>query len=498
MPAPISVIVIQLDSLNRHFLPPYGNPWVRAPNLTAFAERATVFEQHFAGSLPCMPARREIWTGSEEFWWRPWGPLEPWDFPVAHLCSRQDIPCQLVTDHYHFFEWGAHGYIEDFRGYSFIRGHEYDNFRTRPVETVPDWAEVMLKRHPASMIYLRNVQGFSDEADFFAPRVMAEAAEWLDANRTQKRFYLHVDSFDVHEPFHVPEPYRSMYTDDDYRHYSPWPTYGRSDALSGDELAWVRAQFAGKLTMVDHHLGKLFTKLDEHGLWERTCVILTTDHGHFLGEHGFIGKPAAPLYHTLCHLPLMIWHPEATPGRRVSALTQTVDLHATLLELLGLTRPEAPNVHSRSLLPLLLGQKETHREAAIYGYCGERVGVTSGGWTLLRDHDSSRSPLFWYSLNSDELFSRSFPMRLERPELPTSEAGRFLPGVSARVWRYPAPERAGQPARPDLLFHNDGDLEQEKNLAGARPDIVRDLERHLRAHLRRLNVPAESWLRLRL
>ena len=77
MPDPLSVVLIQLDSLNRHFLEVYGNTWVKTPNLTAFAKRAAVFERHYAGSLPCMPARREIWSGVEEFWWRPWGPLEP-------------------------------------------------------------------------------------------------------------------------------------------------------------------------------------------------------------------------------------------------------------------------------------------------------------------------------------------------------------------------------------------------------------------------------------
>lgn len=73
----LSLIVIQLDSLSRHFLYAYGNDWVYTPTLQAFTERACTFDQHYVGSLPCMPARREIWAGTEEFWWRPWGPLEP-------------------------------------------------------------------------------------------------------------------------------------------------------------------------------------------------------------------------------------------------------------------------------------------------------------------------------------------------------------------------------------------------------------------------------------
>lgn len=503
MPHPLSLIFIQIDSLSRHFLRAYGNDWVKTPNLTAFAEKAAVFDHHYVGSLPCMPARREIWAGAEEFWWRPWGPLEPWDRPVAHLCSQNDIPCQLVTDHYHFFEWGANGYAQDFRGYDFIRGHEYDNWRSEPVREVPDWARVMLERHPASMIYLRNVQHFQTEDDFFAPKVMAAARAWLEANHQHERFYLHVDCFDVHEPFHVPEPYRSLYTDDDYRRYSPWPAYGRINVdgyvLSDEELAWVRAQFAAKLTMVDVHLGRVFDAIERHELWERCCVILTTDHGHFLGEHGLVGKPAAPMYHTLCHIPLMIWHPGgARNGARVDAITQTVDLHVTALELLGLSSPRR-DLASRSLVPLLLGSSDAHRDYAVYGYCGERLGVTDATWTLLRDHDPRQGSAYWYSLHTDQLYGRSFPMRHRRPTLPTDlEAGPFLPGLPQPVWRMKALERAPEAPRPDLLFHQPSDPLQERDLAAAQATQVTRLEQTLRRHLRLQSAPEEQWRRLRL
>ena len=92
-----NVILIQLDSLNRHFLTAYGNTWVQAPNLAAFAEKSHLFLQHHTGSLPCMPARREIWAGAEEFWWRGWGPLEPWDEPLPYLLGQQGVVTQLTT-----------------------------------------------------------------------------------------------------------------------------------------------------------------------------------------------------------------------------------------------------------------------------------------------------------------------------------------------------------------------------------------------------------------
>ena len=504
----LSVILIQIDSLNRHFLPCYGNTSIHAPTLAAFAQRAAVFDRHFVGSLPCMPARREIWTGTAEWWWRGWGPLEPWDQTLAYIAGRHGVTTQLVTDHYHLFEWGSHSYPYDYAGYDFIRGHEYDNWRTDPITDVPLWAERMVERlGDAAKIYLRNVQHFQQEADFFAPQVMQTTANWLDRNHTQSHFFLHVDCFDVHEPFHIPEPYRSLYTDDDHRRYSPWPLYGRVDdgrsALRAAELDWVRAQFAGKLTMVDTWLARVFERLDRYHLWERTCVIVTTDHGHYLGDHGWIGKPDAPLYHTLCHVPLLVWHPHgAHNGGRIDSITQTVDLYATVLDLLGASPSDGEHVHSRSFAPVLMGQQAQHRDYAVYAYNNQRVGVTMGEWTLLRDHDATQSPAYWYTHQVDQLHGRSMWMRGNRPHAyPHLEAGRFVPGVDMPVWRTPSwqGERPmPHPPRADLLFNNADDPAQEHDLAKQRPDMVEQIAGVLRAHAERIGAPREQRLRLRL
>lgn len=505
---PLNVVIIQIDSLNRHFLRCYGNDWVQTPNLDAFAERAAVFEQHFVGSLPCMPARREIWTGTEEFWWRGWGPLEPWDLPLAHIVrqSARPITTQLVTDHYHFFEWGSHSFFFDFHGYDFIRGHEMDNWRTDPLAAMPDWAEQMMaRRPPESRVYLQNVQDFQSEADFFGPRVMQTAAEWLDRNHNLPQFYLHVDSFDVHEPFHIPEPYRSMYSDDDYRRYSPWPHYGRIDegmsALPEAEVAWVRAQFAGKLTMVDHWLGHLFERLERYKLWDRTCVIITTDHGHYLGDHGWMGKPHSPMYHTLCHIPLLVWHPALRSGR-IDTITQTKDLYATILELLGVAIPEAPFVHSRSFAPVLRGDRTNHRDYAVYGYNNKRIGITAGEWTLLRFHETEAAWPVIYTHNVQQGLGFGMGQRDKRPrEISRIAAGQFIPGVEMPVWRVPLPadHATRQPTpRDDLLFHNPSDPAQERDVAAEQPEALNRLHSILSEHAAAIGAPEEQMRRLRL
>jgi hypothetical protein len=265
----------------------------------------------------------------------------------------------------------------------------------------------------------------------------------------------------------------------------------------------VQAQFAGKLSMVDRWLGRVFDVLDRRNLWERTCVIITTDHGHYLGEHGWIGKPDAPLYDTLCHVPLLVWHPAgAHNGKRVQAITQTVDLYATMLELLGANEPTSANIHSRSFAPVLLGQRNTHRDHAVYAYNNRSVGVTNGDWTLLRDHDATITPAYWYTHQIDQLHGRSVWMRSNRPHTYEGlEAGRFLTGVEMPVWRTPSwqGERpTPKPPRPDLLFHTHSDLAQAHDLANERPDMIEQLVGVLREHARTVGAPAEQLARLRL
>lgn len=79
-------LFILLDSLRRDFLTCYGNDWVHTPNISRLAERSVVFDNHWVGSLPCMPARREFLTGRHNFLHRSWGTLCA-PFRFVSLCS---------------------------------------------------------------------------------------------------------------------------------------------------------------------------------------------------------------------------------------------------------------------------------------------------------------------------------------------------------------------------------------------------------------------------
>ena len=374
----MNIILILVDSLNMDCLRIYNQATpCRTPAIDAFADKGRIFDNHYIASLPCMPARREIFSGRKEFLWRPWGPLELFDPRLPRIVGSAGFNTGIVTDHYHYWEEMANGYIQGFQSLNFVRGHETDNWKVPGPEPVPGWVDKMCEFRAAEHMhqYYANVKDFKGEEDFFPAKVFSGASDWLDENAKKGPFFLQVESFDVHEPFHVPEPYASMYADsgsaDDYNIWPPYQIYADLDAFMAqttpEELAFLKAQYMGKTTMVDKWLGRFLDKITALNLWDDTMVIFTTDHGHDLGQRGVFGKQF-PHYDSHANIPMIVWHPAHGSGDRIGALTQTVDVFSTVIEAAGATPPPETR-HSRSLLPTLEGI-DTHT-ALLYGTFGQ-------------------------------------------------------------------------------------------------------------------------------
>lgn len=92
-------ILLLFDSLNRHCLEPYGCGWTQTPNFSRLAKHSVMFDRCYAGSLPCMPARRELHTGRYNFLHRSWGPIEPFDDSMPELLKKSGVYTHLISDH---------------------------------------------------------------------------------------------------------------------------------------------------------------------------------------------------------------------------------------------------------------------------------------------------------------------------------------------------------------------------------------------------------------
>src|SRR4029453_5952638 len=96
-PSPTNAILILLDSLNRHMLGSYGGREFRTPNLDSFVSRSLRFEKHYAGSLPCIPARHDILCGALDFLWKPWGSIELWEDSIVAYLRRGRVGSGAVV-----------------------------------------------------------------------------------------------------------------------------------------------------------------------------------------------------------------------------------------------------------------------------------------------------------------------------------------------------------------------------------------------------------------
>ena len=136
----MKAVFVLFDSLNRNMLHCYGGSRIPTPNFDRLAARAACFDRHYVGSMPCMPARRDMLTGPLNFLHRSWGPLEPFDNSFPELLYRKaGVDSHLVTDHYHYFEDGGSSYHTRYDSYELIRGQENDAWKAM---VQPHWADL--------------------------------------------------------------------------------------------------------------------------------------------------------------------------------------------------------------------------------------------------------------------------------------------------------------------------------------------------------------------
>lgn len=491
----MKVLFVILDTLRRDFLEPYGNAWVKTPNIARLAERSLVFDNHWVGSLPCMPARREFMTGRHNFLERGWGPLEPFDDVLPEWLRRTEptpVFSHLITDHYHYFYLGGEGHNNSFNTWQFERGQESDMWISRvDLPALPPTMNRAAHRRQNDLNRLAQ----REEHEFSGPRCVEHAVRWLDDNRASDNWFLQLELFDPHEPFYVVPKYLEMYADRWDGPLYDWPDYGvcKDDPAAVEH---IRACYAALLTMTDHWLGKLWDKLDALDAWRDTMVVLTTDHGSMLGEHEYWMKNTMPVYNEIARIPLIAHLPgSARAGGRVPSLTQTTDLMPTFLDWFG--APSPPHLHGTSLRPVMEGAASVH-DSLIYGYFGMALNATDGRYTYFRNPLAAETTVYAYTSMPTQ-----FHGFMSREALAEAQMDRFM-GHTYNIPVFKVPQTGRAPHR-----HDAGAYEPRHELY----DIAADPGQHqplddpaleqrfcdlLRGRLERVKAPAGHAERLGL
>ena len=486
----MKAIMVMFDSLNRRMMQPYGCDWVHTPNFDRLARRSVTFENAYIGSMPCMPARRELHTGRYNFLHRAWGPLEPFDDSMPQILHENGIHTHLVTDHQHYWEDGGATYHNRYSTYEFVRGQEGD--RWKGVVDAPDISDkepslksVAFQQDQINRTYIQ------EEAAMPQARTFALGLDFIRTNQAADNWYLQIETFDPHEPFFTQEQWKELYPHDYTGPPFDWPPYERV-SQPPEQVEHIRYEYAALMSMCDHYLGKVLDVMDACNLWQDTMLIVNTDHGFLLGEHDWWAKIRMPWYNELANIPLFIWDPRsAKANERRRSLVQTIDLPATVLDYFDIAPP--PDMQGRPLRQTIVDDASV-REAALYGVHGGHVNVTDGRYVYMRAAETTANePLYNYTLmpshmrhlfTVDELKS----IELHAPFDFTKGCQTMKIKTASRPWMFPVFET--------LLYDLETDVEQEQPLQNeaveqAMIDRMIDL-------MRANDAPVEQYQRLGL
>ncbi|GAA0772368.1 phosphonate monoester hydrolase [Roseibium denhamense] len=402
MPRP-NILLITADQWRGDCLGTAGHPVVKTPNLDAFAKTATLFDNHYAATAPCSPARASLYTGL---------------YQMNHRVIANGSPLDDRFDNIARAGRRA-GYLPTLFGYTDTspdpRRHHPDDPALTTYEgilpgfaveqSLPEddkpWLAWLIERghDPSTAATIHHVEPEDGQLISLAPARYSQHETqtafltnrflaWLDQQESSAPWMAHISFLRPHPPLAVPEPYNSMYAPEDGPGFAGGSadqeatlhpliaalhktqklskhipgTDGLARDLQQKDFRRIRALYYGMISEVDAQLGRIFEAVS--GL-ENTLIIFTSDHGEMMGDHGMLGKGG--FYSQSYHIPLMIQAPDMAGGNRISSYTSATDIFPTLLDVLGLEANHSPD--GASLLPFMRGGAlPDWRDAAIFEF----------------------------------------------------------------------------------------------------------------------------------
>ncbi len=489
----MKAIIVMYDSLVKNALSSYGCDWTHTPNFKRLAERTVAFENCYVGSLPCMPARREMHTGRYNFLTRSWGPMEPYDDSMPEILKNNGIHTHLISDHYHYWEDGGATYHTRFSSWEIVRGQEGDKWKVQLKE--PKIPENVLARptHRWRQDWVN--RGILDTEEKMPQTVTVDCAmEFLNENYDQDQWMLQVECFDPHEPFYSQEKYKQMYPHDYKGPFFDWPPYREikeDDPEGGYEH--IRCEYGALLSMCDANLGRILDFMDEKDLWKDTMLIVNTDHGFMLGEHNWWGKNVGPCYNEIANTPLFIWDPRlGIKNEKRNALVQTIDLAPTLYGFFNVPIPKS--VLGHDLYETLKSDKKI-REAALYGSHGGTINCTDGKHVYMHAPDPDNDEAYNYTLMCVHMMQFFTREEMENAEL--IQPREFTNGYPVlKIKKIKPKTQSGQLNLGNFLF----DLKKDPSMNETIKDekIEEQMKDHIREIMKENDTPEEVFTRYKL
>lgn len=477
-----NILFVMADQLRADYLSCYGHPTLRTPAIDALAARGVRFGRAYAQAAVCGPSRMSFYTGR---------------YVSSHGSTYNAVPLRVgemtIGDHLRPLGMrtalvGKTHMVADAQGLcrlgvgpGSVEGVLAGQCGFEPFERDDGlWPDRLV---PADLPYNRylRAQGYEaanpwhDHANAgmdadgrlgsgwflrnagLAARVREEHSETAYMTDRAMDFIaaagdtpwcLHLSYIKPHWPYIAPAPYHAMYSADDVlaavrderERQAPHPVYAaymrheESVNFARDEVRrLVIPAYMGLVRQIDDHLARLWRFLDERGLFDTTLIVVTSDHGDYLGDH-WLGEK--DLFHEQSvRIPLIVHDPDpaadATRGTASDRLVEAIDLAPTFVEFAG-GEPAGHILEGRSLLPLMRGGGEAAAGAwrdAVFSECDyafraarHQLGRAPGAaraWMVRTDqwkyvhHDGFRPQLFDLANDPQEFDDRGADDALE-------------------------------------------------------------------------------------
>jgi arylsulfatase A-like enzyme len=292
-----NLVLVTVDTLRPDRMSAYGYERETSPRLDAFAREGARFELAYAPMSATLPSHATIFTGQ---------------YPISHGVVKNGVPLpaenEMLAEILRDFGYQTAAFVSSFvldRRFGLDQGFErYDDDFTGA---------------DPSMVESR-WEGYEVEIfDRRAEHTTRDAAHWLETQRSDAPFFLFVHYFDPHAPYAPPGEASLRF----------------HEAGVGQRTAW-RNLYDAEVAYLDTHLGTLLDALDRLGLAADTLVVITSDHGEGLWDHG-AQMHGVQIYEEQVRVPLLVrWPGRIPPGRVIEAPVGLIDIAPTLLDLLGI------------------------------------------------------------------------------------------------------------------------------------------------------------------
>lgn len=414
----MNILFIMYDQLRFDYLSCAGHPHLHTPNFDRVAEMGVRFTNTYVQSPICGASRMSFYTGrycsSHGAQWNGF-PLRVGEQTLGDHLRKLGMGCHLIGKTHMkadadgmarlglspdsvigarqtecgFDAWvrddglwgqGPDGFYDEKRSpyneYLKTKGYPSENpwsdFANSGVDADGDIASGWMFKHADKPANIR-------EEDSETPWLTRETIDFI--KQAKAPWCAHVSYIKPHWPYIVPAPYHNMFganhvpaaSRHEIEREDPHPVFGAymgnkiAQAFQQDEVRQkVIPAYMGLIKQCDDQLGVLLDYLDETGQLNDTMIVLTSDHGDYLGDH-WLGEK--DLFHEpSVKIPLIIYDPrpnaDATRGNTCDALVESIDLAATFVDAAGGKVPDHI-LEGRSLIPWLNGETPDWREFAI-------------------------------------------------------------------------------------------------------------------------------------